>query len=128
MEGVGSLADEDGVHYPILPRPAGHPSVSCVCLDDGALGDDVTPDVVEVRAVVRDGLDLRDPGLSCLGIGHAGYIASEEPDLGVAPLVLISFFLVVSTLGSPASLPSSCFCFPRFEISLPPVNFLFELP
>ena len=44
MDRLGSLGDEDRVHDPILPRPAGDPSRTQLGLDDGALGDYVSPD------------------------------------------------------------------------------------
>ena len=67
---------EDGVYGAFLSRLVGYLGISQLRLDYRTLGDYISPDVVEVGAVVHHTIDLDILRRSGLRIGDTGNVAT----------------------------------------------------
>lgn len=74
------LLQEHGVDAAVLTGPRGDPGFALVRLDDGALRQNVPPDVVGVRRVLKHILYLSALRLVGLRIGHVRLVGGHHPD------------------------------------------------
>jgi hypothetical protein len=82
------LGEQHGIDDAILAWPVGNHGISQFRLDDSALGEDVSPHVMQIGLVVLYGLDLDGLGFARLGIGDCSHVAPQHSHLLISTLRL----------------------------------------